>query len=117
MGNFELSRTMPWLRFLLVWFLGANFPFWLAPAFFGTGERGYLNIEYIAWGTALLFLPRAFVLPGLTLSCILDMLRITAQFYYFSAHDALTSMAYLNHLPRARVVFIALTALVAALLW
>jgi len=103
-------RFLQLLRFLVAYFLLPNLPFWLASRFLGFSRRGYIDIDYAVWGIASLFLPPPLVIAGLSLSCFLDVFRISASFYYFSQHDFLASSIYLLQLPWRTVALIAIAA-------
>jgi hypothetical protein len=110
-------RFLQLLRFFLAYFLLPNLPFWLASCFLGISRRGYIDIDYAVWGIAALFLPPPLVIAGLSLSCFLDVFRLSAAFYYFSQHDFLASSAYLLQLPWRSVAVIAIAVSAALAAW
>jgi hypothetical protein len=111
------TRFLHLLRFLVAYFLLPNLPFWFASRFLGISRRGYIDIDYAVWGIASLFLPPVLVVAGLSLSCFLDLFRISAALYYFSQHDFLASSAYLLQLPWRSVALLAITGSVGVAAW
>jgi hypothetical protein len=97
----RLNAVNPF-RAVLAFCILANLPFWVAHLFFETGPRAYFNVDYVLVGVAALYVPWAWAVAMLSVVFIVDALRTSAAFYFFSQHDLLVSASAIRHVPVSR---------------
>lgn len=114
--NFKLELVSV-LRTASCFLVVSNIPFWLAGRFFPTSTRAPFNLDYLAVAVVGLFLPKALFVTAFVIVFLLDLLRSCASFYYFSAHDLISSVRFISQLPWRRTGAIGLFVVGIALGW
>jgi hypothetical protein len=102
------------IRAVLAFCILANLPFWVAHLFFETGPRAYFNVDYVVVGIAALYLPFAWAVAALSVVFVMDILRTSAAFYFFSQHDLLVSAGAIRHVPVSRSTGVGASLVIAA---
>jgi hypothetical protein len=114
--DFRLDLVCAFCRascFLVV----ANFPFWVAGHFLPASPRALFNLDYLVVAVVGLFYPKVLFVTAFVVVFLLDILRGCASFYYFSAHDLISSVRFIFQVPWIRTVGIGLFVVGVALGW